>query len=69
MEDDDNNNVIEPVETAKSQLLTTWKGMEPPINEKEIRNQWYGVIYSGKREVLHVAKVLMQFSKLKIMKI
>ena len=57
MEDDDNNNVIEPVETAKSQLLTTLKGMEPLINEEEICNQRYDVIYRGKREVLHVAKV------------
>ena len=61
VEDGDNNNVIDPVETAKSRLLTT--GMEPPINEEEIRNQWYGVIYRGKREVLHVAKVLMRFLK------
>ena len=59
VEDGDNNNVIDPVavETAKSRLLTTLKGIEPPINEEEIRNQWYGVIYRGKREVLHVAKV------------
>ena len=56
-------------DNARKKLLATWRGLCPPIQEEELVEQWYveqwyAVAYKGrKREVLHVAKVLMRFLK------
>ena len=57
--DDENE---DPLESAKKQLVASWKGLSPSVREEEIQGKWFAVAYSGKRrQTLIIGKVLRRF--------
>jgi hypothetical protein len=49
-------------EQMEAKLMEVWHSISPPVPEVELINNWYGVIYKGKRrKMLYVAKFIRRF--------
>ena len=59
--EDDSDESEESGEERESKLIDLWKSLCPPVQEDDIQQKWYGVIYTEKKNYLYIGKVIKRF--------